>query len=287
MLKRDNFNQLYLDVTENVLTDGKKSAPRGLEITELLCYPMMLTNPLNCLCTLAERKLNYAFAIIEKLEYLTGNTNPERLCFYNPNLANFKNESTNEFDGAYAPRIKRQLPYIYTLLLKDSDTRQAVININNETDKHDSKDVACTISLQFLIRENKLNLITTMRSNDILWGTPYDINSFCFLQEVMAKWLDLELGNYYHVPGSLHIYETTKDKLRKMLINRKQLNLKNPAWDIDSYEETFKQLYEFWFYENELRNYHFIDVDRTTLSPALKFYLLEVKKYCLKKHDKK
>ncbi|MNP18299.1 Thymidylate synthase [compost metagenome] len=46
-----------------------------------------------------------------------------------------------------------------------------------------------------------------MRSNDIYLGMPYDIFSFTMLQEMLALELNVELGSYTHMVGSLHIYE--------------------------------------------------------------------------------
>jgi hypothetical protein len=52
-----------------------------------------------------------------------------------------------------------------------------------------------------------------MRSADAVWGLTYDLFSFTLLQEMMLNELrssgmdDLELGEYIHTAGSLHIYE--------------------------------------------------------------------------------
>lgn len=285
MLMRDNFNKMYVDLIDFVLFDGIKSSPRGKPISELISYQFGLNNPKECLCTIKKRKLNYAFAIIEKMQYLTGIDIPDRLCFYNKNYRNFINEETNQFDGSYSPRIGRQIMYIYNLLKKDPDTRQAVININNETDNHESKDVACTISLQFLLRDNKLNLIVNMRSNDVLWGTPYDVNGFCFLQEVMAKWLGVELGKYYHHNGSTHIYEDYYKTMYNLLSikNKNNVDIKNPEWDIDNPKDTYEQLSVFWYYEDQFRKGNFIEIESDLKSEALKEYLKTIKEYCIKK----
>ena len=46
-----------------------------------------------------------------------------------------------------------------------------------------------------------------MRSNDLHRGTPYNLIQFTTLQEVMAGWLGVELGEYLHFADSLHVYE--------------------------------------------------------------------------------
>jgi thymidylate synthase len=104
-------------------------------------------------------------------------------------------------------------------LTKDPSSRQAVIVIFESFDQfksneqNGSRDVPCTLSLQFFIRNNELILHAHMRSNDAVWGLTYDLFSFTLLQECMLLELrkrgmnDLELGEYIHTAGSLHIYE--------------------------------------------------------------------------------
>ena len=70
-----------------------------------------------------------------------------------------------------------------------------------------TKDTPCTLSLQFLLRDGRLNLTTTMRSNDVWTGVPYDMFSFCSMQVMMAMTLGVGVGTYTHQAGSLHIYE--------------------------------------------------------------------------------
>ena len=70
-----------------------------------------------------------------------------------------------------------------------------------------AKDVACTTSIQFLLRSNQLHAIVTMRSNDAIWGLPYDVFLFSMLQELFAAQIGVQLGNYYHFAASLHLYK--------------------------------------------------------------------------------
>ena len=117
--------------------------------------------------------------------------------------------------------------WIYALgtLVKDQYSRQAVLHINQR--KHlimkDSKDIPCTMSLVFSIRDNQLNLTVHMRSNDVIKGTTFDIPAFMVFQQAM--WLslreiaypDLNLGTYTHFVDSLHLYESNFELAEKML----------------------------------------------------------------------
>ena len=81
-------------------------------------------------------------------------------------------------------------------------TRQCISHLDRQC-----VDAACASSLELLIRDGRLDAIVCMRSNDAIWGLPYDVFLFTFLQEMMAIELKVELGSYYHFAGSLHLYE--------------------------------------------------------------------------------
>jgi thymidylate synthase len=238
MIEANHIDDLYRQIVKEVDTNPDHVvSPRGMQIKEKLGMSVRLLNPRNCLMTIPSRKLNYKFAIIEKFEYLYGKHDPERIKAYNKNIGSFAGEY-GYFDGNYAQRFNFWLDHIYALLKNDPDSRQAVISIYDQTARHQSKDIPCTLNLQFFIRDNKLNLITTMRSNDLLWGFPYDVNAFCFVQEVLAKWLNVELGWYQHNVGSMHIYmnefyQQVIDSANDMESNGKS----NPVW-VFNYEET-------------------------------------------------
>lgn len=56
-----------------------------------------------------------------------------------------------------------------------------------------------------------------MRSNDIYRGFPGDVFAFTFIQELVANTLGLEVGNYSHFVGSLHLYDCDEPRARDYL----------------------------------------------------------------------
>src|SRR5262249_29762239 len=53
--------------------------------------------------------------------------------------------------------------------------------------------------------------------NDAFLGLPHDIFCFTMLQEIIARSLDVHLGSYKHMVGSLHVYEAAIPKVRRFL----------------------------------------------------------------------
>ena len=50
-----------------------------------------------------------------------------------------------------------------------------------------------------------------MRSNDVYLGLPHDVFSFTMIQEIVARLLGVEMGDYTHFAGSLHLYDEHAD----------------------------------------------------------------------------
>lgn len=113
-----------------------------------------------------------------------------------------------------------QLRKVIDLLHKDPTSRRAVININvPNANVIKTKDEPCTVSIQFLLRNNKVHCTVYMRSNDIWFGFPYDVVFFTELQRIVAENLHAELGIYTHLAGSLHMYDRDMEKIRKIVDN--------------------------------------------------------------------
>lgn len=119
-----------------------------------------------------------------------------------------------------------QLEQIIELLKKDNYTRRAVLNISDpKINRIETKDMQCTIAIQFLLRNNKLEETVYMRSNDVYFGLPYDYIFFVSLGKYVAKQLNVELSLYTHHSTSMHMYLKDEDdfknnkKMKKITIN--------------------------------------------------------------------
>ena len=124
--------------------------------------------------------------------------------------------------GGYGPRMFcwnsfDQISKVRQILEK-KDSRRAVIQLFDLRDLYgEHKDIPCTCFLQFFRRNDKLHMITYMRSNDLYKGFPHDIFCFTMLQEILARSLSLDLGVYKHFVGSLHLYEENFDSAKRYL----------------------------------------------------------------------
>jgi thymidylate synthase len=131
--------------------------------------------------------------------------------------------------GNYGTRVHGQLTNVVKQLVADPSSRRAVVSIyHGPSDlRQETKDIPCTLSLQFLIRDGSLYLRTSMRSNDVWLGLPYDLMQFCMLQCAMAQILDVPIGEYCHTVGSMHMYE--RDLVHDKLGERVGMDIQSEA----------------------------------------------------------
>jgi len=224
------INEIYKELLIKLNTAPVYS-PRGQKVKELLNQTIIL-NPKDCTITLDGFKTNVMYAWAEREWYFSG-TNTIN---YSETIAKvWKKYSDNgkTVNSAYGYYIygdnhglPNQMEYVINKFKEDKDTRQAVININNPFHKikFNTRDFPCTLSIQFLIRDNKLHMIVGMRSNDLFYGFRNDIFCFAEIQKSVFNKLiqiypKLELGNYYHNAASLHLYENQWKKVEEMIQN--------------------------------------------------------------------
>jgi thymidylate synthase len=163
-----------------------------------------------------ERKLGYNFMAAEACWILSGS---DRLDFHPEIRKKLEPYSDDGYstNGAYGPPFLKQLSYCANALSKDPDSRQAVMTIWERTPKP-SKDIPCTVALQFMIRHDILHTNVFMRSSDVWMGLPYDIFSFTMMSMVVAIEAGVkDLGRLTMFLGSSHLYERNWADAQEMI----------------------------------------------------------------------
>jgi thymidylate synthase len=188
-------------------------SPRGHETLEVANWSCTVDDASVIPFTIPGRAgLNPFIGAVEALQ-LVGQTHaPELIKQKCESLYRFTDHGI--FEGGYGIRAFGQLGRVFDLLNRDPDSRQAVVTIHDGKQDllRQTKDVPCTLALQFMVRNGELCLRVTMRSNDVWLGLPYDVVQFMILQQAMASALQLDVGWYHHSVGSLHLYD--RDRLK-------------------------------------------------------------------------
>ncbi|MDC6389212.1 thymidylate synthase [Maribacter sp. PR1] len=234
----ENINHIQLELYKNLLKGGCKVNVRGSSTVELYPVYIKLDNPRKRLTTLVNRRWNLPFAIGEVAWHLSGSKDFDFISYYSKNWKVALEDNEDEIrNSCYGYQIFSNNNKVWngliTELLNYPNSRRAVISLldSKKTLGKNVRDVACTSTIQFLIRNNKLDCIVNMRSNDIVWGLPNDIFFTTILQEWLAIILNVELGVYYHNVGSLHVYERHFELLENILKNPIYYDIGMPKMD--------------------------------------------------------
>lgn len=210
----DTFGQAWYSQLARIVLNGKPSSPRDLATIEICGEAFLVKNLRSSLLVHPIRNLNAKFALAEFLWIASGSDNLEEVAKFNSQLRQFSDDGAH-LAGAYGPRLLMQWKWLFKTLQKP-DTRQAVATIWTPT-PGPSKDIPCTVACQWLIRDNKLNAIITMRSSDIILGLPYDFYCFSQLTNWLSAHLEIETGWLQYQLGSSHLYGDKLEMALKIL----------------------------------------------------------------------
>lgn len=272
-----DFSNIWHGMTKLLVEERehKHQGSRDGRTTELLGANFLLTNTSRGLLQSYHRPLSIKYAATEVAWYLLGRSDTKFMEFAAPSYKRFA-EADGTANGAYGGRLRGgedwireirqsqyadpknpaytvcpmhdQLTAVTSLLIREPDTRRAVISLWSMRDLPKSiigsKDVPCTLTIQFLVREGALHCFVNMRSNDVWLGLPYDVFAWTFLQGMIAEALGIRTGHYYHSVASMHMYDRNAPSLTSQDLSKRPPSLPN-FWSRGKNEKISEQLKRF------------------------------------------
>lgn len=221
-----HIDSVWIDLITKIMGTGFEVHPRGMPTMELLANTTVVDMG-DPILTVPERELGYRFLAAEAHWILSGDNRVETIAPYSKQISRFSDDGVRFF-GAYGPKVMEQMSYVVRTLGEDNESRQAVMTIWRER-PGPTKDVPCSIALQFMIRNGKLNCHATMRSSDAWLGWVYDVFNFSMIswavllelkQWGLRDYVDLEIGKLYLTAASQHLYKAQWDKCEDIIDSR-------------------------------------------------------------------
>ncbi len=146
---------------------------------------------------------------LEEIEniILSRHSIPDYKYSYGPRLFNFNQ------------KIDQVNDFLIPLLKKDLLTRRAVLCVWDplEDSNIENKESPGLALIDIKLRNNKLNLTTIIRSNDIFFGWPANIYQLFALQKYIQKRINCKIGKLSTFSTSAHIYEDQFPYIKKIL----------------------------------------------------------------------
>lgn len=231
VIERDTIGEAHEEIIKNILMDGSEVMTKhGITLE----YPGPISVLINHPFQEPIKSKGYNFPLegmklyaeqLQTVSHSAFDYNCGNRWFDYPMLIDVSDNVDNcmEVNGDGNQRGFNQIDrLVIGELKKDPSSRRAVItSLVPHMDVH-KKHIPCISFLQFLIRDNKLNLTVYIRSNDMLsaWGS--DAYALSQLQKYVAKMLNIESSYLEIISVSAHIYhKRDADELMKF---RREIN---------------------------------------------------------------
>ena len=221
------FKEILVDLTE---APDFVASPRGLEVKEIRDCSIQVDHPLMNLYKNKHRSSPLKYCAAELLWYFAGTNDPTFIENYATLWKGIHNPD-GTVSSAYVHLLFAQhnehgisqYKWVIECLKSDKDSRQAFMHFNKPMHQWFwNKDQVCTLQALFHIREDKLYMTITMRSNDVIYGFMTDWVFFSILHHHVFLHLkqyypQLQMGSYTHISHSMHLYERHYELVDKML----------------------------------------------------------------------
>lgn len=251
--------QAYLDLLQHILDTGTQKEDRTGTGTKSCFGYQMRFNLQDGFPVCTTKKLHLKSIVHELLWFLKGDTN---IKYLKENSVRIWDEWADEHgdlgpvyghqwrswagaDGNTYDQIKEAI----NLLKTNPDSRRIIVNAWNVADLPKMALSPCHALFQFYVAEGKLSCQLYQRSADVFLGVPFNIASYALLTMMMAQVCDLELGDFVHTFGDVHLYSNHIEQA-KLQLTRKPFAL--PTMKINP---EVKDLFDFKFEDFTLENY--------------------------------
>ena len=188
VIKGKNFADLYSNICFELMNNPEyETSPRGQKIKEISDAILINEDPTSNLFLNDARSVPLKYLTGELLWYFSGRNDLDfisRFSSFWKRIANSDGTCNSAYGNLLFSKKDAtdkisQFQWAYDALVKDKDSRQAIMHFNRPEHQYKKvNDFVCTLIGNFQIRDNKLNFTVDMRSNDIFFGLTFDYPFF-------------------------------------------------------------------------------------------------------------
>ena len=133
--------------------------------------------------------------------------------------------------------VTDQIQKVLDTLRTNPDSRRLIVSAWNPNQVDAMALPPCHTLFQFYVSNGKLSCQLYQRSVDSFLGLPFNIASYALLTHLIAREVGLEVGEFVHTSGDLHLYTNHIDQA-KLLLSRSEREL--PRLEIRSDRTLFE-----------------------------------------------
>ena len=217
----------YLDLLQHILDKGADKTDRtGTGTRSVFGYQLRydLSEGFPLVTT---KKVHLKSIIYELLWFLKGDTN---IKYLNNNGVIIWDEWADE-NGDLGPvygaqwrswkgadgKVIDQITEVINQIKTNPDSRRLIVSAWNTAEIPNMALAPCHALFQFYVADGKLSCQLYQRSADVFLGVPFNIASYALLTMMIAQVCELQLGDFVHSFGDVHIYNNHFDQVKLQL----------------------------------------------------------------------
>ncbi|WP_062356591.1 thymidylate synthase [Bacillus kwashiorkori] len=217
----------YLQLCEHVLKNGVKKEDRtGTGTISTFGYQMRfdLKEGFPLVTT---KKLHLKSIIFELLWFLRGDTNVKYLQENGVRIWNEWADESGNLGPVYGAQWRSwqsrdgktidQISDVIEQIKTNPNSRRLIVSAWNVGEIEKMALAPCHALFQFYVADGKLSCQLYQRSADVFLGVPFNIASYALLTMMIAQVCDLELGEFVHTFGDVHIYLNHLEQVKLQL----------------------------------------------------------------------
>ncbi|MEM7161320.1 MAG: thymidylate synthase [Bacteroidota bacterium] len=252
--------QAYLDLLQHIIDNGTQKHDRTGTGT-ISCFGYQMRFDLQKgFPVLTTKKLHLRSIIHELLWFLKGDTN---IKYLKDNGVRIWDEWADE-EGNLGPVYGHQwrswpdhnggtvdqIANLVDMIRNNPDSRRLIVSAWNPADIPNMALPPCHCLFQFYVADGKLSCQLYQRSADTFLGVPFNIASYALLSMMIAQVCELEMGEFVHSFGDVHLYNNHIEQAKLQLTRTPKALPKmiiNPE---------VKDLFDFKYEDFQLVDYH-------------------------------
>ncbi len=249
----------YLELLQDILDNGAVKSDRTGTGTRSVFGRQIRFDLRESFPLLTTKKLHLRSIIYELLWFIRGETNIRYLNDHRVSIWDDWADSEGELGPIYGRQWRSwpvpggntvdQLSGVIEQIKSSPDSRRLIVSAWNVAQIPEMALPPCHALFQFYVVEGKLSCQLYQRSADVFLGVPFNIASYSLLTVMVARATDLELGEFVHTFGDVHLYLNHLEQARLQLTREPRAlpNLRiNPA---------VKSIFDFQYEDFSLEDY--------------------------------
>ena len=219
--------QPYLELLREVLDTGADKSDRTGTGTRSLFGRQLRFDLQQGFPLVTSKKLHLRSIIHELLWFLAGDTNIAYLKENGVGIWDEWADDHGDLGPVYGKQWRRwsgadgveidQMRWVIGEIQRNPDSRRLIVSAWNVADLPRMALMPCHALFQFYVANGKLSCQLYQRSADIFLGVPFNIASYALLTHMVAQVCGLQVGDFVHTFGDVHLYSNHFEQAREQL----------------------------------------------------------------------